>query len=116
MHGHQGCPSSFAHTRAPALNVHAELCLVVGVLSPNNLLRPPFAGVELVVGLELLALAGCCCTACLASSFGEELDFFTEEGKSASVGEGLGFGLETGGGDLVKNLKSELCFAMCARF
>lgn len=42
------------------------------------------------------------------------MDFSTEEGKSASFGEGLGFGLETGGGDLVKKLKRELCFAMCA--
>lgn len=46
------------------------------------------------------------------------MDFSTEEGRSASVGEGLGFGFgfgfETGGGDLAKKLKMELCFAMFA--
>lgn len=115
MHGHQGCPSSFAHTRVPALNVHVLLlCLVVGALSPNSLLNPPFEDLSLLFGLTLLVLVGCCCGVCLACSFGEELDFSTEDGRSASAGDGLGFVLETGGGDLVKKLKRELCFAMCA--
>jgi len=37
-----------------------------------------------------------------------------DDGTSASVGEGPRFGLalDTGGGDLVKKLKSELCFAI----
>lgn len=112
MHGHQGCPSSFAHTRAPAFNVHVERSLVVEALSPKSLLNPPFAGLELLFGLTLLVLAGCCCGVCLACSFGEELDFSMEDGRSASAGEGLGFGFETGGGDLVKKLKRELCFAI----
>lgn len=43
------------------------------------------------------------------------MDFATE-GRSASVGEGLGFGFDTGGGDLVKKLKRELCFAMLKGF
>lgn len=50
---------------------------------------------------------------------GDELDFSTEEGRSASVGQELGFGFgfglaSGGGGDLVKKLKRELCFAMLA--
>lgn len=48
----------------------------------------------------------------LASSFGDELDLSMEDGKSASTGCALGFGLDTGGGDFEKKLKSELCFAM----
>lgn len=110
MHGHQGCPSSFVHTRAPAFNEHVGLGLAAGVLSPKSLLNPPLACFELLFGV--LVLAGCFCGVCLACSFGEELDFSTEEGRSASAGEGLGFGLETGGGDLAKKLKRELCFAM----
>lgn len=91
-----------------------HLCLVVAAaLSPNSLLNP-FEDLSLLFGLTLLVLAGCCCGACLACSFGEELDFFTEDGRSASAGQGLGFGLETGGGDLVKKLNRELCFAMRA--
>lgn len=48
---------------------------------------------------------------------GDELDFSTEEGRSASVGQELGFGLASGGGggDLVKKLKRELCFAILAK-
>lgn len=60
------------------------------------------------------AFAFFCCCVSLACSFGDELHFATEEGKSASVGDGLGFGFGTGGGDLVKKLKRELCFAMGA--
>lgn len=80
------------------------------------MLNPTFAGLELLFGLTLLLLVGFCCGECLASSFGDELDFSTEEGRSASVGDGLGFGLEGGGGDLVKKLKRELCFAMWLSF
>lgn len=90
-----------------------HLSFVVGALSPNSFFNPPFADLESLFGLLLLLLFDCC-GVCLACSFGEELDFSTEEGKSASVGEGLGFDLETGGGDLVKKLKRELCFAMSA--
>lgn len=43
------------------------------------------------------------------------MDFATE-GRSASVGEGLAFSFDTGGGDLVKKLKRELCFAMLTVF
>lgn len=90
-----------------------HFCFVVGALSPNCWLNPAFAGFELLFGLTLAVLR---CGACLACSFGDELDFSTEDGRSASVGEGLGFGLETSGGDLVKKLKRELCFAICAIF
>lgn len=63
-------------------------------------------------GVPLVVFAFFCCGVSLACSFGDELDFAIEEGRSASVGEGLGFDFETGGGDLVKKLKRELCFAM----
>jgi len=80
-------------------------------------LNPPFEDFPLLVGFPLLVLAGFCGVR-FASSFGEELDFLTEEGRSASAGEGLGFGfdLETGGGDLVKKLKMELCFDILCEF
>lgn len=90
----------------------------------NSLLNPPLADfLESHFGLALshfglalshFILVGCCCV-CLACSFGEELDFSTEEGMSVSVGEGLVFGLETGGGDFVKKLKSDLCLAIILR-
>ncbi|TNN50389.1 hypothetical protein EYF80_039424 [Liparis tanakae] len=77
----------------------------------------------LLLGFALLVLAGCCGVS-FACSFGEELDFLTEEGRSASAGEGLvfGFDLETGGGDLLTNrtvlgyplADSDSCFCMMA--
>lgn len=90
-------------------------CLGAGALSPNSLLNPTFACLELLFGLLLQALVDFCCAVCLACSFGDELDS-AEDGRSASVGEGLVFGLETDGGDLVKKLKRELCFAMSPSF
>lgn len=107
-----------AITQPPTQPQLTHLSLVVGVaLSPNSFLNPPLLDLESPFGFALLALLVCCCcgvAVCLASSFGEELDFRTEDGRSASAGEGLGFGLETDGGDFVKKLKRELCFAMSA--
>lgn len=111
MQGHQGYPSILAHTREPELNVKVlVLSLLGGALSPNSFLNPPFSFLELLFDLGLLILGVGCCGVCLACSFGEELDFSTEDGRSASVGDGLGFGFATGGGDLVKKLKRERCF------
>lgn len=87
-------------------------CFAAGALSLNSLLNPSFAGLGLFFGVPLVVFAFFCCGVSLACSFGDELDFAIEEGRSASVGEGLGFDFETGGGDLVKKLKRELCFAM----
>lgn len=91
-------------------------CFVAGALSPNSLPNPAFAGFELLFGWTPPVLSGLCWGVCLACSFGDELDFFPAEGRSASVGDGLVFGLDTGGGDLVKKLKRELCFAICPTF
>ena len=52
--------------------------------------------------------------ACLASSLGDV--FCTEDGRSASTGDGFGLLLPTAGGDFVKKLKSELCFAILQMF
>lgn len=83
-----------------------------GVLFPNNLLIPDLLeGFLGFAGVFLSSLAACL-AACLASSLGDVLDFCTEEGKSASAGDGLGLLLPTAGGDFVKKLKSELCFAI----
>lgn len=88
-------------------------CFSAEALSLNGLLNPSFAGLGLFFGVTLRVFAFFCFGVSLACSFGDELDVATD-GRSASVGEGLGFGfdLETGGGDLVKKLKRELCFAM----
>lgn len=109
-------PNVFPAITPPPVLIRTYFGLVVGALSPNSFLYPTLAGFGLFLALPLLFLVVFCCAACLACSFGDTLDFSTEEGRSASVGDGLGFGLETGGGDLVKKLKRELCFAMCARF
>jgi len=45
----------------------------------------------------------------LACSLGEVLDLLTA---SASTGEGLDLAFGAGGGDFVKKLKREICFAM----
>ena len=63
--------------------------------------------------MGFVCLTGLFGVASLACSFGEEFDFRPEDGTSASVGEGLSLGLETGGGDLVKKLNRELCLAIC---
>lgn len=86
-------------------------CFAAGALSLSSLLNPSLAGLVLFFGGALVLFAFFCCGVSLARSFGDKLDFATE-GKSASVGEGLGFDFETGGGDLVKKLKRELCFAI----
>lgn len=103
-------------TRSPFfLSGLTHFCLGAGDLSPNSLLNPSFAGLGLFFGATALVFAFFCCGVSLACSFGDELDFATE-GRSASVGEGLGFGFDTGGGDLVKKLKRELCLAMLKGF
>lgn len=96
----------------PLLPGMTYFCFAAGALSLNSLLNPSFAGLGLFFGVPLVVFAFFCCGVSLACSFGDELDFAIEVGRSASVGEGLGFDFETGGGDLVKKLKSELCFAM----
>lgn len=35
MHGHQGCPSIFAHTSAPALNGHVGLQKYINAVSKS---------------------------------------------------------------------------------
>lgn len=105
--------------RAPRLPGVAHLCLAAGASSPNSALNPSLAGLGLFFGGALRVFAFFCRGVSLACSFGDQLDVSTH-GRSASVGEGLGlgfgfgFGFETGGGDLVKKLKMELCFAMWA--
>lgn len=56
MHGHQGCPSSFAHTRAPAFNVHVELLKevkqqrhieVMQYIDQDHLVTAPMIGIPL---------------------------------------------------------------------
>lgn len=99
-------------------NTNLLFSAVGALASPNNFLNPLLLeDFELFFCLTLLGLADSGCSVCLASSLGDELDFCTEDGKSASAGEGLGFRLlDVGGGDLVKNLKMEHCFAMLAAF
>lgn len=90
--------------------------LVAEALSPNSLVNPVFVGFESLLVFPLVAFGVFCWAACFACSLGDELDFSTEEGRSASAGHelGFGFGFASGGGDLVKKLKRELCFAMPA--
>lgn len=82
------------------------LSLSVDFFSEKKPLRPPLAGDLLSFCWGFLVF---CKGACFASSFGELLDLGTEDGRSASVGDGLGFTLLTKGGDLVKKLKMLLC-------
>lgn len=110
------CRIMLTRNTVPVITLIQYLSSVGVFLLPNSCLIPPLADCDWLFCFTFPALAGCCCWVSLASSFGDELDFFTAEGKSASAGEELGFGLATSGGDLVKKLKMELCFAMSAPF
>lgn len=78
------------------------LSFAVSALSPKSFACP-------VLAWDLAGFDGVFLLLTLASSLGEVLDLLTA---SASTGEGFDLAFTARGGDLVKKLKRELCFAI----